>query len=117
MLAKAIYDESGEELLGYLPETIALTESIYELTGTNPSLMPEYGTIQLWTLTGDSTLGDGLVSGEAVTLHVMPGAHSITWPTSTIIGSWPVSLPDALNVIVLWKVGATLYRVYIGSAL
>ena len=89
------------------------TEDTGALTGTTPTLEPGVWT---WTLTGNSLPLDGLTNGQSCTLIFTPGANSITWPTSTSIGSWPTSLGAGVNVAVLFKAGGTLFRSYAGAA-
>jgi len=114
MSFKTLTDATASPL-GYLPESIAMTEEVYALTGTTPNLDPDLGTIQTWTLTANSTPVDTLTSGQSMTMHLTPGSYSVTWPASTVVGEWPDSLAAGLNVIVIWKVGTTLYRAYIGA--
>lgn len=116
-IAQAITDlglatQSGSEILENktLKNT---TEDTGALTGTTPTLEPGVWT---WTLTGNSLPLDGLTNGQSCTLIFTPGANSITWPTSTVIGSWPTSLGAGVNVAVLFKAGGTLFRSYAGAA-
>lgn len=83
------------------------------LTGTAPALKPG---IWSWTLSAASAPTDGLANGQSMTLHLTPGANTIAWPTSTVIGSWPGALDPGLNVIVLWKHEGALFRSYSGGA-
>ena len=116
MAFRTITERPGGATVGKLPESIAMTEEVYTLTGTTPDLDPDLGTIQTWTLTGASTPVDTLTDGQSMTLHLTPGAYSVTWPTSTVIGDWPTGLAAGLNVVVLWKVGTTLFRLYSGDS-
>lgn len=115
MSFKTLTDEFGVPF-AVAPDSIAMTEEVYILTGTTPNLDPDLGSIQPWTLTGNSAPVDTLTDGQSMTLHLTPGAYSVTWPTSTVIGDWPTGLAAGLNVIVLWKVGTTLFRLYSGDA-
>lgn len=116
MAFKLIKNEDETITLGYLPESKAVDEEVYALTGTTPNLDPDAGTIQTWTLTDASAPVDALTSGQSMTLHLTPGAYAVTWPTSTVIGTWPTSLATGLNIVIIWKVGTTLYRMYAGAA-
>lgn len=116
MAFKLIKNEDETITLGYLPESKAVDEEVYALTGTTPDLDPDVGTIQTWTLTGASIPVDTLTTGQSMVLHLTAGAYAVTWPTSTVIGTWPTALASGLNVIVLWKVGTTLFRMYSGAA-
>ena len=118
MAWKNIKDSADAVLLGVLPESTAEPEIVGSLTGTAPTFDPDaaaVGSIVTWTLTGNSTPVDALTSGQSMTLHLTAGSYSVTWPTSTVIGTWPSGLATGLNVIVLWKVGTTLYRTYAGA--
>ena len=88
-------------------------EATGALTGTTPTLEPGVWT---WTLTADSLLGDGLSNGQSCTLIFTPGSYSVTWPTSTILGSWPTSMSAGVNAAVLFKAGGVLFRSYAGAA-
>lgn len=116
MSFEPLLDGPGGTQFAVAPDSIAMTEEVYALTGTTPALDPDNGTIQTWTLTGASTPVDTLTDGQSMTLHLTPGAYSVTWPTSTVIGDWPTGLAAGLNVIVLWKVGTTLFRLYSGDS-
>lgn len=98
----------------------AIKETVYALSGTTPALDPSNGTIQTWTLTGNSTPTDSFTAGESMTLMIDDGtAYSITWPSVT----WKSDggLPPILNLtgftaVVLWKVGSVLYGARVGNA-
>jgi hypothetical protein len=98
----------------------AIKENVFVLTGTTPALDPVNGTIQTWTLTGNSTPTDSLASGEHMTLLIDDGAaHTITWPSvtwKTNAGAAPTLLTTGLTVIVLWKVDTVLYGARVGDA-
>lgn len=95
----------------------SITEEVYALTGTTPVLEPDNGTIQTWTLSANSAPTDGIADGQSITLMIADGsAYSITWPTMTWVGgSAPDLATSGYTVIVLWKVGATLYGVKTGE--
>lgn len=115
MKFESLLDGPGGTQFAVAPDSIAMTEEVYTLTGSTPNLDPDMGTIQPWTLTGNSTPVDTLTDGQSMTLHLTPGAYSVTWPESTVVGAWPSGLDEGLNVIVIWKVGTTLYRMYSGA--
>lgn len=87
-----------------------MTEGTGTLTGTSPSLSAANGTIQTWTLTGNSTPTDGLSSGQSITLMIDDGsAYSITWPTMTWVGgNAPTLATTGYTVVELWKIGTAL---------
>jgi hypothetical protein len=96
----------------------SVTEQVYAISGTTPVLEPDNGTIQTWTLTGDSTPTDGLSSGQYLILHIYDGtSYSITWPSVVWVGgSAPVLDPSNITIIMLWKVDSTIYGSNLGSA-
>jgi hypothetical protein len=94
-----------------------IKETVYALSGTTPALNPTNGTIQTWTLTGNSSPTDSLTSGQSMTLMVAAGvSYSVTWPTITWIGgSAPVLSTTGYTVIEIWKVSTTLYAALVGN--
>lgn len=100
--------------------TGTILEDVYALSGTTPALNPDNGSVQTWTLSGNSTPTDSLSSGEAITLMIDDGsAYTITWPTitwKTDGGSAPTLNTSGYTVIVLWKVSTTLYGARVGDA-
>lgn len=115
MAWKTIKDSADAVQLGFLPESPAEPEAVAALTGTTPTFDPDSASIVTWTLSANSTPVDALTSGQSMTLHLTAGSYSVTWPTSMVIGNWPSSLASGINVIILWKVGTTLYRTYVGT--
>ena len=87
-------------------------ETVYALAGT--AINPVNGTIQTKTLAANTTFTESLASGDSVTLMLTKGAFTVTWPTISWIGGAP-TLEAGLNVIVLFKVGSTLYGAYSGA--
>lgn len=96
-----------------------VTETVYAVSGTTPALDPGNGTIQTWTLSGNSTPTDSFSAGQSMTLMIDDGTgYSITWPTMTWInngGSDPTLATSGYTVVVLWKVGSTLYGALVGD--
>jgi hypothetical protein len=92
-----------------------VVETTYNLTGT--ALDPTNGTIQYKTLSANTTFTDSLAAGESITLMIDDGtAYTITWPTMQWAGgSAPTLATSGYSVVVLWKVGTTLYGAYIGD--
>lgn len=93
------------------------TEEIYALSGTTPALSPTNGSIQTWTLSGNSTPTAGTwAGGQSMILGIDDGAaYTITWPTITWTTTPSVAptLPTSGYLwVVLWKVGSTLYGKY-----
>ena len=95
----------------------SITEEVYAVTGTTPALSAANGTIQTWTLSGNSTPTETLTSGQSITLMVDDGTdYTITWPTMKWVGgSEPTLATTDYSVITLWKVGSTLYGSYAGD--
>lgn len=96
------------------------SEEVYALSGTTPAFDNANGSIQTWTLTGNSTPTDSLSSGESITLHINDGtAFTITWPTitwKTNGGAAPTLNATGDTVIEIWKVGTTLFGARVGDA-
>jgi len=94
------------------------TGSIEEQTGTmpagtTPAIDPANGTVQEWTLTGNSSPTDSLTDGEFVELLIQDGtAYTITWPTITWLTDNAVAPTLGLTTVtpvLVQKVGSTLY--------
>ena len=99
--------------------TGSVVEDIFALTGTTPALDPANGTIQTWTLSGNSTPTDSFVAGESILLMVDDGAaRTITWPSVTWVnnaGVAPTLATTGFTVISLWKVSSVLYGALVGN--
>lgn len=95
----------------------SVTEEVYTNSGT--ALEPDNGTIQVATLSANITYTDGLASGQSMVLMLNGGAtYNVTWPTMTWVSAAGNAEPTltANDVVVLWKVGSTLYGAWVGSA-
>lgn len=99
------------------------TEQVFAVTGTTPALSPTNGSIQTWTLTGNSTPTSGTwADGQSLTLMVDDGsAFTITWTSLAVTwktdsGAAPTLQTTGLTAIVLWKVGAVVYGARVGNA-
>ena len=95
-------------------------ETVFALTGTTPSIDPANGTIQTWTLSGNSTPTESMESGQSITLMITAGAHLVTWdsvlaPARWTGGSAPTLAATGQSVVVLWKVGANVYGLSAGD--
>jgi hypothetical protein len=90
------------------------TETVYTLTGT--ALDVANGTIQVKTLSANTTLTDSLSAGQSMILGIDDGtAYSVTWPTmtwATQSAAAPTLATTGYTWVVLWKVGTTLYGKY-----
>jgi hypothetical protein len=95
------------------------SEEVYAVSGTTPALDPANGSIQTWTLSGNSTPTDSLSAGESITLMIDDGtAYTITWPTMTWVNNGataPTLATTGYTVIALWKVDTTLYGALVGD--
>jgi len=100
--------------------TKAIKETVYALSGTTPALDPSNGTVQTWTLTGNSTPTDSFAAGESMNLMIDDGTlYSVTWPSvawKSSGGFAPVLNTTGFTAIILWKVGTTLYGARVGDA-
>jgi hypothetical protein len=103
--------------------TNGYTEEVFAVTGTTPTLEPKNGSIQTWALTASSTPTSGSWSeGQSITLLVDDGSSrtinwaslSVTWKTDS--GSAPTLNTTGYTVIVLWKVGSTIFGARVGNA-
>lgn len=108
---------SEDTLFTNVAFTGSIEEEVFTLSGTTPALDPANGTIQTWTLAGNSTPTDSLAAGEYITLMIDDGsAHTITWPTMQWAGgSAPALATTGYSVVELWKVGSTLYGASVGD--
>lgn len=96
------------------------TEEVFAVSGTTPALSPTNGSIQTWTLTGNSTPTAGTwAAGQSLTLMVADGtAYTVTWtslPVTWVGGSAPTLPTSGYAVIELWKVGTTIYGASVGD--
>lgn len=97
-------------------------ESTFNVTGTQPALSPDNGSIQLWTLTANSTPNLGWwLSGQSITLMIDDGnAYSIVWTTLNVVwktnnGAAPTLNTTGYTVIQLWKIGTIIYGARVGN--
>lgn len=100
-----------------------ITEDVFTITGTTPAISPDNGSVQLWTLAGNSTPNEGTwVAGQAITLMIKDGsAYTINWGTLDVKwanngGSAPTLATSGYTVIALWKVSTTVYGALVGDA-
>jgi hypothetical protein len=99
----------------------ALDEKVFAVTGTTPAISPQNGTIQTWTLSGNSTPTAGTWSdGESITMMILDGtAFTITWTSVAVTwvgGSAPTLDTTKQNVVELWRVGGVIYGAFVGAA-
>ena len=99
------------------------TEEEYAVSGTTPALSPTNGSIQTWTLSGNSTPTAGTwAAGQSMTLMIDDGtARTVTWTSLAVTWKTDAGVAPTLNttgytVIELWKVGTTVYGARVGDA-
>jgi hypothetical protein len=99
------------------------TEEIFAVSGTTPALSPTNGSIQTWTLTGNSTPTAGTwADGQSITLMVNDGTNfTITWTSLPVTwktdgGSAPTLNVTGFTAIALWEVGSVIYGARVGDA-
>jgi hypothetical protein len=102
---------------GYTEEVFAITD------GATVNLDPNNGSIQTWTLGANRTPDQAnWAAGQSITLMVDDGtARTITWTTLSVVwetdgGTAPTLALTGFTVIVLWKVGTTIYGARVGNA-
>jgi hypothetical protein len=99
------------------------TEEVFAVSGTTPALSPTNGSIQTWTLSGNSTPTAGTwAAGQSITLMIDDGtARTITWTSLAVTwktdsGATPTLNTTGITAIQLWKVGTTIYGARVGDA-
>lgn len=99
------------------------TEEVFAVSGTTPALSPTNGSIQTWTLSGNSTPTAGTwASGQSLTLMVDDGTArtinwtslAVTWKTNS--GAAPTLNTTGATAIQLWKVDTVIYGARVGDA-
>jgi hypothetical protein len=100
------------------------TETVFSITdGATVDLNPNNGPIQQWILGANRTPGQASwAAGQSITLLVDDGsAFTIDWATLAVQWKTDGGTAPSLNttlptVIVLWKVGSTIYGARVGDA-
>lgn len=97
-----------------------IREEVFAVSGTTPALSPSNGTIQTWTLSGNSTPTQGTwTQGESMTLMINDGtAFTINWTSVPVVwvgGGAPTLATTGFTVIELWEVGTTIYGALVGN--
>ncbi len=102
--------------------TGAILEDIYSIPSSTAafSIDPGNGSIQTVTLDAASTpTATNFAAGESVTLMINDGtANTINWGTVAVTwvgGSSPTLATSGYTVVVLWKVGSTIYGKHVGD--
>ena len=114
---------TSARIFGDLKFLNSYTEVVFAVTGTTPALSPTNGSIQTWTLSGNSTPTAGTwAAGQSITLMIDDGsAFTVTWSSlavtwKTDAGSAPTLNTTGFTAITLWKVGAVIYGARVGDA-
>jgi hypothetical protein len=130
-LATAVTDETGSGALVFgTSPTLAsptfndgYTEEVFAVSGTTPALSPANGSIQTWTLSGNSTPTAGTWNaGQSITLMIDDDtAYTVTWTSLAVTwktdgGDAPTLNTSGYTVMTLWKVGTTIYGARVGDA-
>ena len=100
------------------------TETVFAVVdGVGAVLNPDNGPIQTWTLGASRTpTQSGWDAGQSITLLIDDGtAYAVTWTTLGVVwktggGVAPTLITTGFTVIVLWKVGTTIYGARVGDA-
>jgi hypothetical protein len=102
---------------GYTEEVFAVSD------GSTVTLDPNNGSIQTWTLGASRTPDQAnWAAGQSITLLIDDGTdYAITWSTLAVVWKTDAGVAPTLNttgftVIVLWKVGTTIYGARVGNA-
>lgn len=101
--------------------TGTILEDVFTITdGASVDIDPGNGSVQVWTLGASRTpTATNFAAGESVTLMIADGtAYSVTWSTIGVVwtgGSAPTLPTSGYGVIVLWKVGSTVYGKSVGD--
>lgn len=98
------------------------TEEVFAVTGTTPALSPTNGSVQTWTLSGNSTPTAGTwAAGQSITLMIDDGtAYNIIWTSLAVTwktggGTAPTLQTTGYTAIQLWKVGTIIYGARVGD--
>lgn len=110
----ALVDSSATETKKITVQELRVEDVGTMPSGTTPAIDASNGQIQTWTLSGNSSPTDSLVSGEGVVLLIDDGtAYTITWPSVTWdSGSAPTLETTGFTKVVLYKVGSSLRGAY-----
>jgi len=92
------------------------TETVYNLSGTE--INSTNGTIQYKTLSGNTTFTEALANGQSVTLMLNPSTYTVTWPTTTWVGSTASTAPtltaSVYNCITFFQLDGVFYGKFEG---
>jgi hypothetical protein len=112
---------SSQTLVNKTVENITLdagySEEVYTLSGSaNVILDPSNGSIQVHTLTANTSYVDSLVSSESLLLNVDANVYTVTWPSVTWFGNTAPTFENGTTTTVQFlKKGNTLYGLDLGN--
>lgn len=123
-VSTAVAAALGAKLPATNPQvTGTIVEDVFAITdGASVVLDPSNGSIQTWALGASrSPTTANFASGQSIVLMITAGANTITWPSVTWTkvgggGVAPTLTTTGQNVVVLWKVGSTLFGSFLGTA-
>jgi hypothetical protein len=100
------------------------TETVFAVVDAAGAVLdPNNGPIQTWTLGASRTPTQAnWAAGQSITLMIDDGtAYTVTWTTLGVVwetngGVAPTLATTGYTVIVLWKVGTTIYGARVGDA-
>jgi hypothetical protein len=100
------------------------TETVFAVVDAAGAVLdPNNGSIQTWTLGASRTPTQAnWAAGQSITLMIDDGtAYTVTWTTLGVVwetngGVAPTLATTGYTVIVLWKVGTTIYGARVGDA-
>jgi hypothetical protein len=118
-LASNALPVAGGNLTGDL-QVKGVRETVLAITGITPELDPTDGSIQTWTLSGDSTptFAAGWEDGESLLIMVDDGTDYVisSFPTMKWSGGSPPTIATTgYSVITIWKVGGVFYGIFAGN--
>ena len=98
----------------------SITETVYSINDASFAIDPTNGPIQTVTLTAGRTPTATFSAGQSVTLMINNGSgdYTITWSTVAPVwvgGAQPTLANSGYTVVVLWKVGSTIYGKHVGD--
>lgn len=100
------------------------TETVFAVVDAAGAVLdPNNGPIQTWTLGASRTPTQAnWAAGQSITLMIDDGtAYTVNWATLAVVwetnaGVAPTLATTGFTVIVLWKVGTTIYGARVGDA-
>ena len=116
----AVLEEAHQSIFNEFQAKAPLQETVHDLSGASVELDPFYGTIQLHTLTANTSYTENFRNGESITLQIDDGTGFVvsSWPSGMkwTTGSAPTLATTGSNVLVLWKAGNQFYGHFVGTA-